>query len=137
MQVIELMDRYRDTVFRKDVAAFMQLFDPAVRVFDMWERWCFEGAAEWQGMAEGWLGNLGEERVTVTFSDVQVEEDAQLAALTAYVRFAAINTQGEELRYLENRLTWVATRRADGWKIIHQHTSSPIDFASMKVKLQR
>lgn len=137
MQVQELMDRYRDTVFRKDVAGFMQLFAPAVRVFDMWERWSFEGAAEWQDMAEGWLGNLGEERVTVTFSEVQVREDAQLAMLTAYVRFAAINTQGEELRYLENRLTWVAARHGDGWKIIHQHTSSPIDFASMKVKLQR
>ena len=70
------MDRYRDTVFRKDVAGFMQLFAPAVRVFDMWERWSFEGAAEWQDMAEGWLGNLGEERVTVTFSEVQVREDA-------------------------------------------------------------
>lgn len=137
MQVSELMNHYQDTVFRKDVAGFMQLFDPAVRVFDMWERWSFDGAVAWQGMAEDWLGNLGEERVTVTFSEVQVEEDAQLATLTAYVRFAAINAAGEELRYLENRLTWIARKIAGGWKIIHQHTSSPIDFASMKVKLQR
>lgn len=137
MQVKELMERYRDTVFNKDVPGFLQLFDDKVQVFDMWERWRFDGLADWQTMVKGWLGGLGNERVTVTFSAVEVQEDNSLAMLTAYVRFAAIDEAGTELRYLDNRLSWVAVKKEGTWKILHQHTSSPIDFSSMKVILQR
>lgn len=45
--------------------------------------------------------------------------------------------RNEALRYLENRLTWVAKKKAGVWKIIHQHTSGPVDFESMKLILRR
>jgi len=36
-----------------------------------------------------------------------------------------------------NRLTWVLKPHGGGWKIVHEHTSAPVDGESMKVILQR
>ncbi len=54
----------------------------------------------------------------------------------AFVRFSAEAADGTELRSLNNRLTLVLKRQAEGWKIVHEHTSAPIDDASCKAMLQ-
>jgi uncharacterized protein (TIGR02246 family) len=137
MPVESLFDTYKNAVFQKDPEAFASIFDSNVRVFDMWVLWSYDGLADWKGMAKGWFGSLGTERVVVTFDDIQIESAGEMALATAYVRFAAISETGEELRYLQNRLTWVAREKDGRWIIIHQHTSSPIDFETMKVILKR
>jgi uncharacterized protein (TIGR02246 family) len=137
MEVESLFDNYKNAVFQKDAEAFASIFDSNVRVFDMWVLWSYDGLADWKDMAKGWFGSLGTERVVVTFEDIQIEATDEMALATAYVRFAAIAETGEELRYLQNRLTWVARMKEGRWLIIHQHTSSPIDFATMKVILKR
>jgi ketosteroid isomerase-like protein len=53
------------------------------------------------------------------------------------MKFTAVSEEGEELRYLQYRLTWVAKKKEGSWKIIHQHTSSPVDFETMQVILTR
>jgi uncharacterized protein (TIGR02246 family) len=137
MQIESLFETYKNAVFQKDVEAFASIFDSSVRVFDMWVLWSYDGLADWKEMAKGWFGSLGTERVVVTFDDIQIEAAGEMALATAYVRFAAISERGEELRYLQNRLTWVARYKEGRWIIIHQHTSSPIDFETMKVILKR
>lgn len=136
-EVEALFETYKNAVFQKDVEAFTALFDEKVRVFDIWVLWTYDGLAAWRDMAKDWFSSLGTDRVVVTFDDIQIETDGGLATATAYVRFAAISEKGEELRYLENRLTWVARKKDGTWVIIHQHTSSPIDFKTMKVILKR
>ena len=136
-EVEALFETYKNAVFQKDVEAFTALFDEKVRVFDMWVLWTYDGLAAWRDMAKEWFGSLGADRVVVTFDDIQIEAAGDLATATAFVRFAAISEKGEELRYLENRLTWVARKKGGTWVIIHQHTSSPIDFETMKVILKR
>jgi ketosteroid isomerase-like protein len=37
-----------------------------------------------------------------------------------------------DLRSLDNRLTATLRQKSDGWKIIHQHTSLPIDLETAK-----
>ena len=137
MQVESLFETYKNAVLQKDAEAFAAIFDSNVRVFDMWVLWSYDGLASWKEMAKGWFGSLGTERVVVTFDDIQIETVGEMALATAYVRFAAIAGSGEELRYLQNRLTWVARMKEERWVIIHQHTSSPIDFKTMKVILKR
>ena len=132
-----LLDAYKNAVFQKDQDAFAAIFDGNVRVFDMWDRWSYEGLAAWRDMAKGWFGGMGTDRDAVSFDDVRVQTADDMAVLTAIVRFTAVSEKGEELRFLEERLTWVAKRKDGVWKIVHQHTSSPVDPATMGAVLQR
>jgi len=132
-----LIETYKNAVFQKDIEAFVSVFDDHVRVFDMWMQWEYKGLAAWRQMATGWFASLGADRDVVTFDDIQIQTTGQMTVITAVVKFAAVSGQGEELRYLQNRLTWVAVEKDGAWKIIHQHTSSPIDFDAMKVMLKR
>jgi uncharacterized protein (TIGR02246 family) len=132
-----LFENYKNAVLRKDVEAFASIFDEKVRVFDMWGSWSHDGLVAWREMAKGWFTSLGTDSDVVTFGEIQIEASGDLAIATAFVRFTAVSEKGEELRYLENRLTWVAKIKGEAWKIIHQHTSGPIDFDTMKVILRR
>lgn len=128
---------YRAAVLAKDVDAFCALYDADIHVFDMWGRWQHQGLAAWRAMAEGWFGSLGDERVVVEFSDVHAEHSGDLAFGHAFARFSAEAADGTRLRSLDNRLTLVMRRQADGWKIVHEHTSAPIEHTSTKAMLQR
>ena len=137
IQVESLFETYKNAVFQKDAEAFAAIFDSSIRVFDMWVLWSYDGLADWKEMAKEWFGSLGTERVVVTFEDIQIEAADEMALATAYVRFTAVSETGEQIRYLQNRLTRVARKKEGRWIIIHQHTSSPIDFETMKVILKR
>lgn len=138
MQELEsLFQIYTTAVFEKDLEAYASIFDEDVRAFDMWQHWVYDGLASWREMAKNWFVSLGTDRDKVTFDDIQIQQHGELAAATAIMKFTAISEKGEELRYLQNRLTWVARKKEDAWKIIHQHTSSPIDFETMKVILKK
>ena len=137
MELISLFDIYKKAVFEKDVDAYMSVFDDHIRVFDMWERWSFDALADWRTMTKDWFSSLSNESVVVTFSDILVEANDAIGTASAFVRFAAVSEQNVELRSMQNRLTWVALKKGNSWKIIHQHTSSPIDSGTMKAILQR
>ncbi len=134
----EMLERYKSAAFEKDVDAFVALFDENVRVFDMWGRWSYDGAGEWHAMVSEWFGSLGDERVAVEFEDVQTVTGDGVAAAHAFVTFTGFSADGAELRSMNNRLTWVLRKAADGaWKVVHEHTSAPIDFETAKVRLSR
>lgn len=132
-----LIDGYAAAVHARDADAFMRLYDPAVRVFDAWGVWSYEGAAAWRGTVEQWFGSLGDERVRVDMDEVQVQGGPELAMLSAIVTYAGISAAGERLREMQNRLSWVLRRGADGWTIVHEHTSAPLGFDDGKAILQR
>jgi ketosteroid isomerase-like protein len=132
-----LFKSFSDAVYRKDVEAYLGLYDEKVVVFDMWQEWTYDGLAAWRTMVEGWFSGLGSDRDVVTFRDKQVEIAGDMGFVSAIVRFAAVSETGEELRFLDNRLTWVIRRFGVSWTIVHQHTSGPIDFNTMKVVLKK
>ena len=136
-EIETLFRTYKDAVFEKDIETFSSLFDENVRVFDMWEQWTYEGLAAWMGMVKGWFSSLGTNRDVITYDDIQIQTSGEMAVATAFVRFTAVSEAGEELRYLDERLTWVVVKKTGVWKIVHQHTSGPVDFNSMKVMLRR
>ncbi len=106
-QVHRVIDSYRATVFARDVEAFMRLYHPSVRVFDTWGVWQYQDAPSWQTAVEGWFTSLGNERVRVSFSEVQITAEQALATVSAIVTYAAESAQGEQLRSMQNRITWV------------------------------
>lgn len=132
----EFPDAYRNTVLNKDVEAHLALYDEAILAFDMWGAWKLEGLELWRKMIVEWFGSLDSERVRCDFSEVQVRENADLAHLSAIIRYTAIDANHQALRSLCNRIS-VAMELRDGvWRVFHQHTSAPIDDSSMKAKLE-
>ncbi len=123
---------YRAAILAKDVEAFVALFADDVHVFDMWGPWSQEGIVAWRDMAAGWFGSLGEERVVVEADDVRTSVSGDMATLTAFLTFRAIDATGKELRSLNNRLSWVLREQAGRWKVVQEHTSIPIDGATGK-----
>jgi ketosteroid isomerase-like protein len=132
-----LFETYKNAVFQKDIAAFTSIYDENVLVFDMWGQWTYEGLPAWTAMAKDWFASLGTNRDAVDFGDIQVQASGELATATATVKFTAISDTGKELRFLQNRLTWIVQKKGNGWKIIHQHTSTPIDVETMKAILHK
>ena len=128
---------YAAAAHAKDVEAFMRLYDPAVRVFDAWGVWSYDGAAAWRIAVEGWLMSLGTERVRVSFEDVSAIEGRDLTVVSAIVTYAGVSAQGEALREMQNRITWALRTTGHVMRIVHEHTSAPIDFDESKAILRR
>ena len=132
-----VLEGYKAAVHTKDVQSFMRLYDPKVRIFDTWGIWSYEGATAWQGAVEAWFSSLCTEKVKVTFDEVQVSGGTDFTLVSAIVTYASLSAQGEQLRAMQNRLSWVLKRSGHVPRIIHEHTSAPVGFEDMKAMLQR
>ncbi len=132
-----VIEAYRSAVLAKDVAAFMRLYDPGVRVFDAWGVWSYEGAAAWQVAVEGWFTSLGSELVKVTFEDVRTTEGRDLSMLCAIVTYAGLSATSEPVRSMQNRISWGLRTTGHVLRIVHEHTSAPIGFEDRVAILRR
>lgn len=137
-QVRRALDTYQSAALAKNVETFMHLYDPAVRVFDAWGVWSYEGADAWRIAVEGWFSSLGSEKVRVTFDDVTiVSGDGGFASMSAIVTYAGLSAEGQELRSMQNRITWVMKTSGHVLRVVHEHTSAPLGFEDMKAILKR
>ena len=135
--ITTVLEAYQSAVQAKDADAFAAIFDDDVRVFDMWGRWSHDGIAEWHTMAVDWFGSRGDEGVRVELDDVQTTVGDDVAILHAFLTFTGLSAEGEELRSLNNRLTWGLRKTAGGtWKVVHEHTSAPVEPETGKVNLK-
>jgi uncharacterized protein (TIGR02246 family) len=134
----EMLAAYAAAVRAKDVDAFVGLYADDVRTFDLWQEWTYDGKDALRAMVEEWFGSLpDDEEVAVRFDEVRTQTGQDVASVSAFTTFAAVSPDGEELRSMNNRLTWVLRKNADGaWKIAHEHTSAPAGDEG-KVQLRR
>lgn len=134
----EMLAAYAAAVRAKDVDAFVGLYADDVRTFDLWSVWSYDGKDALRGMVTGWFGSLPDsELVEIEFDEVRVQTGEDVAAVSAFTTFRALSPEGEELRSMNNRLTWVLRKDSDGaWKIAHEHTSAPAGDEG-KVQLRR
>lgn len=135
--ILQLLSTYKAAVLAKDVERFTALYDRDVRAFDMWGAWSLDGIASWRDMAAGWFGSLGTDRVIVEFNDVQTTIGEDIAVVQTFIKYQAIDPDGIELRSMDSRMTLTLRRSANGWKIFHQHSSCPVDPASVQVMFKR
>jgi ketosteroid isomerase-like protein len=131
-----MLREYAASVLAKDLEAFIALYDRDLFVFDAWDVMWSEGIDAWRSMANDWFTSLGAERVVVEFEHERSGLSASLSYASAIVRFTAVSSTGESLRSLQNRMTVVLELRGNAWKVVHQHTSSPIDFDTKKAILE-
>jgi len=135
--VAKLQASYAAAALHRDAEAFVRLYDPAVRVFDAWGVWEYKGAELWRRAVEGWFVSLGSERVKVTFSDTESHGSAAMAITSAIATYASLSAQGEEVRSMQNRVTWGLRTTGHVLRIVHEHTSAPVGFEDMKAILHR
>ena len=133
----QVLEDYQSAVHAKDVDAFVALYDANVRVFDMWATWSYDGIAAWRAVVAAWFESLGAERVAVAFSNAQARVAHDLAVVHVFVRYRALGAEGNELRSMSNRMTLALRQTAGRWKIVHEHTSSPIEQDSAKATFTR
>ena len=136
-QVLKALETYKSAVLARNAETFMHLYDPDVRVFDCWGMWSYEGAAAWRVAVEGWFSSLGSESVRVTFEDVQILTGQGFASMSAVVTYAGVSAQGQELRAMQNRITWVLKTSGHVLRVVHEHTSAPVGFEDAKAILKR
>jgi uncharacterized protein (TIGR02246 family) len=134
----EMLAAYAAAVRAKDVEAFVDLYEDDIRTFDLWSVWAYDGKPEFREMVRQWFGSLPEdELVEVEFDEVRTQSGDRIGGLSALTTFRAVRPDGKELRSMNNRLTWVLRRDADGaWRIAHEHSSAPAGEGG-KVMLQR
>lgn len=135
--IATLFEQYTRAVRAKDAASFLALYDPDVRVFDLWDRWSYDGVEARRGSIEQWLGSLGDETVEVRFDEVRVTSDGDLAVAHAFTTFTAYAGDGTALRSMQNRLSWGLQRSGEDWRIVHEHTSAPISGNTLRASLTR
>jgi uncharacterized protein (TIGR02246 family) len=135
--VLRILDDYKASVFAKDVDAFLDLYDRDVHVFDMWGAWSHTGIAAWREMVVNWFSSLGTDRVVVGFDDVQVVEASDLAFIHAFVTYKGISAEGVELRAMNNRMTLALQQKGGKWRVVHEHTSAPVNHETLKAALKR
>jgi uncharacterized protein (TIGR02246 family) len=123
----QMLESYAAAVRTKDVEAFVSLYADDVRTFDLWSEWSYDGKGALRAMVTEWFDSLDDEEVVaVEFEDVRTQTGHDVAAVSAFTTFRALSPQGEELRSMNNRLTWVLRHQGDGsWRIAHEHTSAP------------
>jgi len=124
---------YAAAVLERDLARFLDLYAQDVQVFDSWDRWHYAGREDWGGMTAAWFDGIREVRVRVTATEVTTWCDTQVAGGVATLAFTALDAGGEALRAIENRLTVLMRREQDRWRVVHQHSSVPVDFQSRQV----
>ena len=134
----EMLEAYAAAVRAKDVDAFVGLYADDVRTFDLWERWSYDDRDALHAMVTEWFGSLPDDEVVdVGFDEVRAQAGEDLRSVSAFTTFRALSPDGEELRSMNNRLTWVLRKEADGsWRIVHEHTSAPAGDEG-KVQLRR
>jgi uncharacterized protein (TIGR02246 family) len=133
----QMLEQYAAALRAKDLDAFVDLYADDARTFDLWSEWSYDGKDALRGMVTEWFGSLGDDLVAVEWDEVRTEAGEEVAALSAFLTFRGLSADGEELRSMNNRLTWVLRKDGDGaWKIAHEHTSAPAGDQG-KVQLRR
>jgi len=136
-QVLRAIETYKSAVLAKNAETFMHLYDADVRVFDTWGIWSYEGVSAWRVAVEGWFASLASETVRVTFEDVKIAVEPGFASMTAFARYASVSAQGQEIRAMHNRITWLLKSRSHVLRIVHEHSSAPIGFEDTKAIFMR
>uniref|UniRef100_UPI004047C3C8 nuclear transport factor 2 family protein n=2 Tax=Roseivirga sp. TaxID=1964215 RepID=UPI004047C3C8 len=126
-QPLDFFSIYQQAAWNQDTESMINLYHENVMIYDMWENGYQIGLAAWSVAVKDWLGSLGEEKVRVTFEMIDLQEASDLAFGSALVTYQAIATDNEVLRGMKNRLTVGFRKEKEEWKVIHQHTSAPVD----------
>ncbi|WP_053367979.1 nuclear transport factor 2 family protein [Bacillus sp. FJAT-27245] len=129
-RVKNLLGNYQTAVYERDVGKFLSGYSADIHMYDCWDSWEVKGITGLSEMVTRWFTDLRDEGaiLKVTFTDLVVEENINLAYIHCAVTFEAHNEEsGEKLRQITNRFTYSCKKENDFWAITHEHSSIPIN----------
>lgn len=118
---------YKQSAWEKDIESMLGLYADDVVIFDLWEVGYQKGKSAWSLVLNEWLGSLGEEKVHVEFEMVSIQKNETVGFGSAIISYQAIGIDDVVIRSMKNRITLGFIREEDRWKVVHQHTSAPIN----------
>lgn len=118
---------YKQAAWDKDIERMIGLYDDNVVIYDMWTSGYQTGLTQWSVSIKDWLGSLGEEKVVVIAEMIEIHESGDIGFGSALITYQAISSDNRILRSMKNRLTVGFRKKKNEWKVIHQHTSAPIN----------
>ena len=125
MELIQpLLDRYVEAILHKDIEGLMSLYHPDVTMFNTYDFWCFHGARRWCEAVTHHSEHLLKDVTEVTFRNVQVKGKKNVYLVHGLIDYHYMSHPDT---HVVHRFTWLIKRAGDDLKIIHQHTSLPID----------
>lgn len=130
-----LIDRYTAAAIALDREALLALYHDDILLYDLMLPWQISGTGAWSAKIDSWFSGVGSDPV-VEASDVAVTTLGEAALLTMTMHYGHTDEDGTSMR-MANRLTWVAVAAGDDWKILHEHTSVPLDEQTMSPQFQR
>jgi uncharacterized protein (TIGR02246 family) len=126
--------QFAAAVGAKDVDAIMKVYAPDVFVFDVVPPRQYVGAAayrkDWEAFMAGFKGP-----VKFDISDLAVEVAGPAAWSHSIQRAAGTDPTGKPSD-VTVRVTDVYRKTADGWRIVQEHVSVPVDLDTGKADLQ-
>ncbi|MCH8536408.1 MAG: nuclear transport factor 2 family protein [Alkalimonas sp.] len=127
-QIRQLLEAWQQAVTSKDVSAFMQLYSPPLRAFDAIGPLQFLSRdaykEHWQQCMQFCLGTFRFE-----IHQLEVQADNELAFCHFLNLAGGTDAEGQpHLCWLRCTQCWQL--QTDGWKIIHEHFSVPVDMES-------
>lgn len=130
-EVRAVLDAWVDATQRVDVDSVLSLYEPNVRAFDA------IGPLQFQGVdvyGKHWRDCMSQVHGEMVFQPEQLVIDAEgdLGLAHFLVRCGCEDSHGE-LQTGWMRGTVAMRKGANGWRIYHEHYSSPFDPETMKV----
>ena len=131
-EIQDILDNYSRFVRIKDYEGFIGQYAPNIVNYDLWQAAAYNSMSSWKTNIKNWFDGLGDEYVIVTFRDITVYESTNTAFLHGIITYQGHSKEGDVLRAMDNRLSWGLIYLENGWKIVHEHTSLPIDAKTMR-----
>ena len=132
-EVTALLERQAEAIHRKDIERLMTLFAPDVVYYDLGPPLQNLGAAVLRGrfeaMFDRFRGAIGQE-----MHDLHIVANGDVAVAARLIRASGALQHGQEVSYWV-RATSGCRRTNEGWVIVHEHISLPVDMASGRMLL--
>ncbi len=123
-----ILKSYANAVYNKDLENFISIYDNKVHVYDTWKAWSYKNRDEYKNMVREWFDSLGDEKVRVEFNEINVLQTQDQTVWIGEIKFYGLSENDEILRSISNRWTWVIQNKNQVLKIVHEHSSLPIDI---------
>lgn len=121
-----VLDRYVAAVRTLNKEALLALYAPEMRIFDTMLPFQFRGPDEFAHKVNEWFDSVDGTKPNAEATEVDSRITDGLAYMSMYMRYTDVDEDGDP-HGMTNRLTWVLIPDGDDWKILHEHTSVPLD----------
>lgn len=125
-----ILQHYADAVYNKDVEQFLSIYDEHVYIYDTWNQWMCHDLEALRNMTVDWFESLGKETVRVEFTQLNVIDSVDHTIWIGEVNYKALDEHSHVIRSICNRMTWVIKACDGGFRIVHEHSSLPINIES-------